>query len=115
MLDKKGHKHQGDPANICGRYAKNLFRLLFGTHQQIFSISYAFFPHHFQDPPIFFPKIQIFSSEIWRPTHISTENLHLPNFRPLNSRPLSVFEGLFGDIWFFDEFRVFELYKHVKS
>ena len=66
-----------------------------------------FFSTSFSGPTNFFPKIQIFSSEIWRPTHIFTENLHLPNFRPLNSRPLSVFEGLFGDIWFFDEFSSF--------
>ena len=34
--DQKIEGTRGDQANICGRYAENLFWLLFGTHPQIF-------------------------------------------------------------------------------
>ena len=50
----------GGQANICGRYAENLFRALFGAHPQIFSKNDVFFPQHFRDPPIFSRKRKYF-------------------------------------------------------
>ena len=73
----------GDQAKICGTYAENLFRVLFGTHLQIFSKKYVFFPKHFWDPPIFFPKIRFFPLKFG----------HLPTF------PLKINIYLYFDSW----------------
>ena len=90
----------GDQANICGRYAENLFRVIFGAHPQIFSKYDVFFPQHFRDPPIFSRNCKYFPLEFGDlPAfcgHKSTENVHLLIFGPLDLRLLSIFERLFG-------------------
>ena len=66
-----------------------------------------FFPYHFQDPPIFFRKYKFFPLKFGDlPTFLRKIHIYLI-FDPLTSRPLSVFEGLFSDIRFFDEFSSF--------
>ena len=46
-------------ANICGRYAENLFRVLFGAHPQFFSKNDVFFPQYlWYGTHPFFPNMQ---------------------------------------------------------
>ena len=97
----------GGQAKICGTYAENLFRVIFGTHPPFFSMNNRFFPQHFQDPPIFFRKCKFFPLKFGDPPTFLWKIHIYQIFDPLTSRPLSVLCSLFCDFCFFMSFLSF--------
>ena len=94
---------RGVQAKICGTYAENLFRVLFGTHPPNIFHKLRFFPQHLQDPPILFRKCNFFPLKFGHlPTFLLKIHVYL-FFDPLTSRYFSVFERLFRDIRLSDE------------
>ena len=66
-----------------------------------------FFHPHFVNPPNFFRKCKFFPLEFGDlPTFLSKIHVYL-FFDPLILRPVSVIDGFFRDIQFFDEFLIF--------
>ena len=98
---------RGGQAKICGRYAENLFRVLFGTHPQFFSRNYVFFPKHFQDPPMFFRKCKFFPLKFGDPpTFLRKIQIYL-SFDPLTKDIFlysEVYSVIFGFLTSFKSF-----------
>ena len=105
------YNDEDQEGGVRQKFAEHMPKICSGCHSvpthQIFSIDNLFFPQHFQDPPIFFRKYKFFPLKFGDlPTFLRKIHIYLI-FDPLTSRPLSVFEGLFSDIRFFDEFSSF--------
>ena len=101
---------RGGQAKICGRYAENLFRVLFGTHPQFFSRNYVFFPKHFQDPPMFFRKCKFFPLKFGDPpTFLRKIQIYL-SFDPL-TKDIFLYSEVYSVIFgFLTSFKFFFRY-----
>ena len=84
-LNRTSHRTTPRYSNLS-EICTNLFRVYVIAKSSAFNSQSSLtlrdkiFSSAFSEPTLFFPKMQILSSEIWGPTHISTENSHLPNF-----------------------------------
>ena len=101
------HSSGGGQAKICGTYAENLFRVMFGTHPPFFSINHRFFPQHFQFPPIFFRKCKFFPLKFGDPPTFLPKIHIYQIFDILILRPLSVHDSLYSGFLYFHEFLSF--------